>query len=179
MPKKWELFGKKEEALLKRKEQKGQSQQKAQQAKEDAYWHDEGDKNMQKKAARQEEEEEKKIAVQMARQEKEKLMLEEEKEYEMAKVSATAKKAGQGKKAKAYDAAEAQRKALLKSMAKLAVAEEENAEEGDLIQDITPVEEPPAIIETLVVKELLSSQFIASEKQQPDRHPEKRRKAAY
>jgi hypothetical protein len=30
----------------------------------------------------------------MARQEKEKLMLEEEKEYEMAKVSATAKKAG-------------------------------------------------------------------------------------
>jgi len=104
---------------------------------------------MQKKAARQMEEEEKKMAVQMARQEREKLMMEEEKEYEMAKASAAAKKAGQGKKAKAYDAAEAQRKALLKSMAKLAMAEEgileENLEEGDVIQEITPFEEPAII----------------------------------
>jgi hypothetical protein len=98
------------------------------------------------------------MAVQMAREEREKLMLEEEKEYEMAKASAAAKKATQGKKAKAYDAAEAQRKALLKSMAKLAVAEEENGEDGDVIQEITPVEEPPAIIEQAeVFKEKKSS----------------------
>ena len=39
-------------------------------------------------------------------------------------------------------------------MAKLAVAEEENLEEGDVIQEITPVEEPPAIIEQAeVIKE--------------------------
>ena len=81
----------------------------------------------------------------MAREEREKLMMEEEKEYENAKVTAANKKAGQGKKAKAYDAAEAQRKALLKSMAKMAVTEEETLEEGDVIQEIIPVEEPAMI----------------------------------
>ena len=54
--------------------------------------------------------------------------MEEEKEYEQSKASAAAKKATQGKKAKAYDAAEAQRKALLKSMAKMAVTEDEEGE---------------------------------------------------
>ncbi len=140
MPKKFGINEKKEEALQRKFDQKQQAQSKAQQAKEDAYWHDEGDKNMQKKAARLAEEEEKRLAQMAAKVEKDKLEQEEEKEYEKAKAVAAAKKAGQGKKAKAYDAAEAQKKALLKSMMKMAVADE-GEEDGAGIEEIKPVEE--------------------------------------
>jgi hypothetical protein len=86
------------------------------------------------------EEEEKRLAQMAAKVEKDKLEQEEEKEYEKAKAVAAAKKAGQGKKAKAYDAAEAQKKALLKSMMKMAVADE-GEEDGAGIEEIKPVEE--------------------------------------
>jgi hypothetical protein len=64
-------------------------------------------------------------------------MMEEEKAFE---TKAAAAKKPTGKKAKQYDAAEAQKKALMKSMAKMVISEEpketENQEEEDEAQAI-------------------------------------------
>jgi hypothetical protein len=59
---------------------------KASKQAEDEYWHDEGDKNMQKKAQRQMADEEKKESQIKAKLEKQKLLDEEEKELESAKI---------------------------------------------------------------------------------------------
>ena len=71
---------------------------------------------MQKKADRQRQEEEKKDALARAKLEKQNLLQEEEKVFQ-----GKATKKPQGKKAKQYDAAEAQKQALLKSMQKMMI----------------------------------------------------------
>ena len=48
-------------------------------------------------------------------------------------------------------------------MAKLAATEEETMEEGDVIQEITPVEEPAIIQQAEIIKEM-SNPFITSDK---------------
>lgn len=83
---------------------------------------------MQKKAQRQAEEEEKKVSAMKAKIEKQLLLQEEDKEIEAIKVKAAAKGGATGKKAKQYDAAEAQKKALMKSMQKMMIAEPVDAE---------------------------------------------------
>ena len=78
---------------------------------------------MQKKAQRQMQEEEKKESALKAKMEKQLLLEEEEKELQAAKIKAASKGGATGKKAKQYDAAEAQKKALMKSMQKMMNAE--------------------------------------------------------
>ena len=55
--------------------------------------------------------------------EKQLLLEEEEKQLEAAKIKAASKGGSTGKKAKQYDAAEAQKRALMKSMQKMMIAD--------------------------------------------------------
>lgn len=78
---------------------------------------------------------------------------EEEKGYEKAKAAAESKKTGQGKKAKEYDAAEAQRKALIKSMQKMMIGGPGATEEGD-----DNLEEEKDLIQEVVLEKVVGDQ---------------------
>ena len=137
---------------------------------------------MQKKAARMADEEAKKDAQLKARAEKMALMDEEEKQMQKA----VAAKKPAGKKAKQYDAAEAQKKALMKQLAKMSMGTScaTEGEEDDGAQMIEEgaegtIEEVVVLEQEQMQKQKSSGSNGASAAVAVDRHPEKRMKAAY